>query len=465
MKIKRLQDRLQFANLTPAQQIALSFFGVIFIGTVLLALPFSNQPSGTATVLDHLFTATSAVCVTGLTTITVADQYTAFGQTVLLLLMQIGGLGLMTLIAAFLIFLSGKLNLSDKMALSEAVNRSDFKDFLKFIRNIIKYTIVFEGIGFFVLSFVFVPHYGWGDGLFKALFIAVSAFCNAGLDTLGSNSLQAYVNHPVVNITVASLIVMGGLGFGVWFELSRASKRLVLPNQGWRRILREIKVHARIVLIMTFILIISGTALILMLEAGNPQSLQPLPPFSQLMAAVFQSITLRTAGFSTLVIGMLRPATLLVMIIFMFIGGSPGGTAGGIKTTTVAILVLMIVAEMRSQKSIVVFGRTIEREIFRKAFIVAFMLLMTLLTGIIALLAVEPFSFMDLAFEATSAIATVGLSTGITASLSNAGKLIIIALMYLGRIGPLTLMLSVGRHPKMSKANDLTYPNANILIG
>ena len=443
MKIKRLQDRLQFANLTPAQQIALSFFGVIFIGTVLLALPFSNQPSGTATVLDHLFTATSAVCVTGLTTITVADQYTAFGQTVLLLLMQIGGLGLMTLIAAFLIFLSGKLNLSDKMALSEAVNRADFKDFLKFIRNIIKYTIVFEGIGFIVLSFVFVPQFGLGDGLFKALFIAVSAFCNAGLDTLGSNSLQAYVNHPVVNITVASLIVMGGLGFGVWFELSRASKRLVLPNQGWRRILREIKVHARIVLIMTFILITSGTALILMLEAGNPQSLQPLPPFSQLMAAVFQSITLRTAGFSTLVIGMLRPATLLVMIIFMFIGGSPGGTAGGIKTTTVAILVLMIVAEMRSQKSIVVFGRTIEREIFRKAFIVAFMLLMTLLTGIIALLAVEPFSFMDLAFEATSAIATVGLSTGITASLSNAGKLIIIALMYLGRIGPLTLMLSV----------------------
>lgn len=465
MKFSRLQDRLQFANLTPAQQIALSFFGVIFIGTVLLALPISNNPQQYATVLDHLFTATSAVCVTGLSTIVVADQYSLFGQMVIIGLMQVGGLGLMTLIAAFLIFLSGKLTLTDKMALSEAVNRADFKDFLKFIRNIIKYTIVFEGVGFILLSLAFVPQFGWGDGLFKAVFIAVSAFCNAGLDTLGGISLQGYVNDPLVNFTVAALIVMGGLGFGVWFELSRASKWILMPNQGWRRIIREVRVHARIVLIMTFILILSGTALILMLEAGNPNSLQPLPPFSQLMAAVFQSITLRTAGFSTLVIGMLRPATLLVMIVFMFIGGSPGGTAGGIKTTTVAILILMIMAELRSQKNIVVFGRTIEREVFRKAFIVAFILLMTLLIGIIALLAIEPFSFMDLAFEATSAIATVGLSTGITSSLSVAGKLIIIALMYLGRIGPLTLMLSVGRHPKMPKANDLTYPSANILIG
>jgi trk system potassium uptake protein TrkH len=403
--------------------------------------------------------------VTGLTTLVVAEQYSVFGQTVILGLMQIGGLGLMTLIAAFLIFLSGKLTLSDKMALSEAVNRADFKDFLKFIRNIIKYTLVFEGVGFVLLSFTFVPQYGWGEGLFKAIFIAVSAFCNAGLDILGSTSLQHYVNNPWVNIVVAALIVMGGLGFGVWFELSRASKRLVMPNQGWQRIVREIRVHARIVLITTFILILSGTALILMLEAGNPDSLQALPPFSQLMAAVFQSITLRTAGFSTVIIGLFRPATLLVMMVFMFIGGSPGGTAGGIKTTTVAILVLMIIAELRSQKSIVVFGRTIEREIFRKAFIVAFILLMTLLIGIVALLAVESFSFMELAFEATSAIATVGLSTGITASLSAPGKLIIIALMYLGRIGPLTLMLSVGRHPKLSKANDLTYPSANILIG
>jgi trk system potassium uptake protein len=465
MKFSRLQDRLQFANLSPAQQIALSFFSVIFVGTILLSLPISNHPNQAATVLDHLFTATSAVCVTGLTTIVVVEQYTLFGQVIILGLMQIGGLGLMTLIAAFLIFLSGKLTLTDKMALSEAVNRTDFKDFLKFIRNIIKYTIVFEGFGVLLLSFVFVPQFGWGEGLFKSLFIAVSAFCNAGLDILGSVSLQAYVNNPLVNFTVAALIVMGGLGFGVWFELSRASKRIFKPNQGWHRIIREVKVHARIVLITTFILIISGTALILMLEAGNPNSLQPLPPFSQLMAASFQSITLRTAGFSTLIIGMFRPATLLVMMVFMFIGGSPGGTAGGIKTTTVAILILMIVAELRSQKNIVVFGRTIEREVFRKAFIVAFILLMTLLVGIVALLAVEPFSFMDLAFEATSAIATVGLSTGITSSLSSAGKLIIIALMYLGRIGPLTLMLSVGRHPKMSKANDLTYPSANILIG
>jgi len=236
-------------------------------------------------------------------------------------------------------------------------------------------------------------------------------------------------------------------------------------NQGVKRILHHLKVHTKLAVIMTLTLIFSGMALIFVIEYGNVDTLGNLPLSTKLLASLFQSVTLRTAGFSTINIGLLRPATQMIMIIYMFIGGSPGGTAGGIKTTTFAILILMIIAELRSQKSIIVFGRTIERELFRKAFIIAFMLLATLLTGILLLTLIEPFSWLSICFEATSAIATVGLSMGITAALSSTGKCIIIALMYLGRIGPLTLLLSIGNHNKHFKANDMTYPSANVLVG
>lgn len=459
-------DKFTFGNLKPAQQIVLSFAGVIFVGSLLLWLPISNQPLAEAkSYLDHLFISTSAVCVTGLTTFVVAEQYTLFGQIVILVLMQIGGLGLMTMIAAFVIYLGNKMTLSDRLTVLEATNRVGFHDFRKFVLNIIKYTFIFESIGFIVLSTQLIPEFGLLDGLFKSLFTAVSAFCNAGLDIFGASSIASYVNSVVINVTVAALIVMGGLGFGVWFDLSRASKSIIKSKFDLRFVFNHLKVHTRWVLTITMILIFGGAALIYGLEYTNSSSIGELTWFSKIMASFFQSITLRTAGFSTLNIGLLRPATQMIMIVFMFIGGSPGGTAGGIKTTTFTILILMIVAELRSQKNIIVFGRTIEREYFRKAFIIFFVLLSTLFIGILLLSVFEPFGSLAIVFEATSAIATVGLSMGITSSLSAIGKVIIIALMYLGRIGPLTLLLSVGEHKKHNVANDMTYPSANILIG
>lgn len=463
MTITKLRKKLR-NSLSPAQQIALSFASVILTGAFLLNLPISNRIEG-ATFIDHLFTSTSAVCVTGLSTIVVAQQYTTFGHWVIIALMQVGGLGLMTLIAVFVIFLSGKLSISNRLALNEAVNFFNLNDFHHFIINILKYTIIFESIGFLLYAIRFVPQFGWSSGIFISLFTAVSAFVNAGLDIIGPVSLQAYAHDPIVNFTTMYLIVVGGLGFGVWFDLSQGSKSLIRKSNPLQYVVKHLKVHTKIVITTTLALIFGGALLILLIEFNNPNTIQSFNFFDKIMASLFQSITTRTAGFATLNMASMKAASLLIMMLLMFIGGSPGGTAGGIKTTTFAILVLMIVSELRNKKEIIVFNRKIEREQFRKAFVIAFILLMTVTTGIILLLIIEPFDLLSIAFESISAIATVGLSMGITSSLSYIGKVIIISLMYLGRIGPLTLMLSIGRKQSSKKGQDISYPSADILIG
>ena len=463
MTLNKIRKKIR-TTFTPAQQIALSFASVILIGAFLLSLPISNKIEGTS-LLDHLFTSTSAVCVTGLTTIVVVDQYSVFGQWVIIGLMQIGGLGLMTLIAVFVIFMSGKLTLSSRLALNEAVNFFNLNDFNHFIQAILKYTLFFEIIGFILLATQFVPIFGMGEGLFISLFTAVSAFCNAGLDILGSSSLQAYVHDPLVNLTIMFLIVVGGLGFGVWFDISQGSKSLIRKTYPLQYIIKHFKVHTKLAISMTIGLILAGTLIIFLFEYNNMNSIGEFNFLDKIMASLFQSITTRTAGFATLNIASMKSASLFAMMILMFIGGSPGGTAGGIKTTTFAILVFMIISELQNKKDIIVFNRNIQREHFRKAFVVAFILLTTLSIGIIGLSLTEPFDFLSILFEAVSAIATVGLSMGITSSLSSIGKVIIVLLMYLGRIGPLTLMLSINRKVVCKKGQDISYSNAEILIG
>ncbi|HCT63383.1 MAG TPA: hypothetical protein DIC19_04715 [Erysipelotrichaceae bacterium] len=462
MSFKRIKRKIRY-KLNPAQQIALSFALVILVGTFLLSLPISNKIAGTP-LIDHLFTVVSAVCVTGLTTVIIVNQYTQFGLWVILIIIQIGGLGLMTLIALFVIFLSGKLSISNRLALNEAVNYFDLHDFNHFIRSIMKYTLFFETIGFVLLSFRFIPIFGVNQGLFTALFTAVSAFCNAGLDTLGAVSLQAYVSDPLVNFTVMFLIVVGGLGFGVWFDISQGSKSLLKGKYTLNYIIKHFKVHTKIAITTSIVLIFGGALIIFVAEYGNPTTIGLLSLPDKMMSSLFQSVTTRTAGFATLNMALMKSASLFVIIILMFIGGSPGGTAGGIKTTTFAIMILMITAELRGHKELIVFNRRIPREHFRKAFVVAFMLLTTVTIGIIFLNLTESFDFLSISFEAVSAIATVGLSMGITSGLSSVGKVIIILLMYLGRIGPLTLMLSVNRSG-LRKGHELSYPVGDILIG
>lgn len=463
MTLNKLRRKIR-TNFTPAQQIALSFASVILTGAFLLSLPISNRLAG-PTFIDHLFTSTTAVCVTGLTTVVLFDQYTLFGQWVIIGLMQIGGLGLMTLIAVFVIFVSGKLSVANRLALNEAVNFFNLNDFNHFIKNILKYTLVFESIGIILYATRFVPEFGWSQGLFISLFTAVSAFVNAGLDILGPISLQGYVHDPIVNFTTMYLIVVGGLGFGVWFDLSQGSKSLIRKSHPFHYVINHLKVHTKVAITTTLCLIFGGALLLLVIEFNNPETIQAFNFFDKVMASLFQSVTTRTAGFATLNMASMKAASLIIMMILMFIGGSPGGTAGGIKTTTFAILLLMIFSELASKKEIIVFNRKIEREQFRKAFVIAFILLMTVTTGIILLSIIEPFETLEIAFESVSAIATVGLSMGITSSLSYFGKVIIISLMYLGRIGPLTLLLSINRKQTSRKGQEISYPSADILIG
>lgn len=448
---------------SPTQQITLSFLAVILVGSFLLMLPISNAEP-LLPYIDYLFTSTSAVCVTGLSTLVVQTQFTVFGKVIMIILMQIGGLGLMTLIAIFLIYVEGKLSLSTKVAMSEAVNRSNFDDFHHFIEAIIKYTIFFELIGFILLSIRFVPQYGLTDGLFNALFISVSAFCNAGFDPFGANSLAMYVSDPLVILTVAGLIVTGGLGFGVWFDVSQGSKLILRGKQRIRYVLKHFHVHVKVVIVMTFYLIISGTILFFVFEMNNPDSIAHLSLIDKLLNSLFNSITLRTAGFALLNVGLFKTYTLLYMMIFMIIGGSPGGTAGGFKTTTFAILILMVIAELKGKNSITVFSRRIERDQFRRAFIIVVILISILFTGILLLTISEPFDLTQIAFEASSAIGTVGLSMGITPNLSFIGKWIIILLMFIGRIGPLTMILSININ-STKKGVEVNYPKADILIG
>lgn len=463
MTLNKIRKKIRL-NLKPAQQIAISFASVILTGAFLLSLPISNKIPGVA-FINHLFTSTTAVCVTGLTTVVLVDQYTLFGKWVIIGLMQVGGLGLMTLIAIFVIFVSGKLTLANRLALNEAVNFFNLNDFNHFIKNILKYTIFFETIGFLLYATRFVPEFGWSRGLFISLFTAVSAFVNAGLDIVGSISLQAYVHDPIVNFTTMFLIVVGGLGFGVWFDLSQGSKSIIKRSHPVQYVIKHFKVHTKVAITTTSCLIIGGALLILLIEFNNPNSIQSFSFLDKIMASLFQSVTTRTAGFATLNMANMKAASLLIMMMLMFIGGSPGGTAGGIKTTTFAILILMITSELTSRKEITVFNRKIDREQFRKAFVIAFMLLSTLITGILFLTITEPFTTLELSFEAVSAIATVGLTMGITSDLSEFGKVVIILLMYLGRIGPLTLLLSINRKQSIKKGLDISYPSADILIG
>jgi trk system potassium uptake protein len=451
-------------KLRPAQQIALSFLFVILIGTVLLALPVSTKVQGTP-LLDHLFIATSAVCVTGLSPLVAVDTYTVFGQTVILLLMQIGGLGLMTLIAIFLLAIGGKLAHREKMVVAEATNIGSMSGLGKFLGFIIGYTLIFEFFGMILLSFVFVPEFGWSSGLFKALFTSVSAFCNAGFDNIGAYSLQPYVSNIIVNLTVSSLIIMGGLGFSVWFDLTKSANSILKQHHAVKRVVQHLQVHVKLVFFMTIALILSGWLFLLIIEFNNPASLGSLSFVDKIMAAYFQSVTLRTAGFSTINIAALYPASHLMMMAFMFIGGSPGGTAGGIKTTTFALVVLMVLTEILNHENLTLYKRSVSRDIARRALSVMVLSFTIVFVGMLLLSISEKADFMVIAFETFSAFGTVGLSMGITPALTNIGKIVVILLMFVGRIGPVAVAFSLRTNRKFKKSVEVTYPTGHVIVG
>ena len=447
------------------QLLAMSFGFVILCGSLLLSLPISNkieiQP-----IINNLFVAVSAVCVTGLTPIVIVDQYTVFGQCVLILLMQIGGLGLMTFLALFITAARKKMNYAEKQLLADATSKTDMSKVPEYVKRIAKYTLFFEMIGFVLLCIRMVPEYGPLTGMFNSLFLSISAFCNAGIDNISAASMAAYVSDPLVSLTIMGLIVTGGLGFVVWFDLSNHLKEKRETHYSPKTLWQHLNLHTKLVVTMTSILLISGFLLIFVIEYNNPQSLGNLSFGSKLLAAAFQSVTLRTAGFSTLNIGALHPATLFLMCIFMLIGGSPGGTAGGIKTTTLGAFVILVHATLKQNDSPHCFKREISQAAFLKAFVTFWLFLCALIAAItlVGIFEGTSFSFLEIMFECFSAIGTVGLSMGITPALSTASKIVIMVLMFIGRIGPITLVLSFVKN-RRKKVSGVKYSDEDIIIG
>ena len=444
--------------------LAAGFLGVILLGGVLLWLPISNQQP--IAFIDALFTSTSAVCVTGLVTITPQVQFTLFGKIVLLLLIQVGGLGVVACIASFFFLLRKRITVKERIVIQEAYNMDRLGGIVGMLRRVIVGVFLVEGAGALFYAFQFVPEYGWIKGLGYSIFHAVSAFCNAGIDVLGSTSLSVYSANPLVNLTTMALIVLGGLGFVVWFDVLDNFRRLRKRRKTVGAGIAGLKLHSKLVILMTAVLLVVGTVVIFLMEYRNPQTMGGMSTGEKLLASAFQSVTTRTAGFFTVSQSGLTQESKLLDCILMFIGGSPGGTAGGVKTTTIAMLVMACITFVRGGKDTECFGRKITMENFRTGFAVAMLAFMVFITGTVTVLIIEPASvpLINVMYETASAIGTVGLTADLTPSLARGSQAVIMALMYVGRIGPLTLALVFAGKPNYrDKIREL--PDERIMVG
>ncbi len=444
--------------------LTVGFFGVILAGAFLLWLPICNQEP--IAFMDALFTSTSAVCVTGLVTIVPAAQFTVVGKVVLLILIQIGGLGVIGCATAFFLLLKKRITLRERVVMQESYSMDGLGGVVGMVRKVILGTFVVEGVGALLYAFQFVPEYGLLRGAAYAVFHAVSAFCNAGIDILGADSLAGYAGNPLVNFTTMMLVVLSGIGFVVWYDVIGNVRRIYkkeVPKKWW---FTRLKLHSKLAIVTTLVLLLVGALAVFLMEYSNPDTLGGMPLGDKVMASMFQSVTTRTAGFYTISQGALHEETKLVSSILMFIGGSPGGTAGGVKTTTIAMLVLWCITLIRGGKDAECFGRKITVSNFRTGFAVVTLAFLILIGGTLAILMIEKDSvaMTDVLFETSSAIGTVGLTADLTPQLKRASQVIIMFLMYVGRIGPMTLALSfAGKQNPKDKLREL--PQERIMVG
>ena len=439
-------------RLTTTQIIMLSFLGMILLGSLLLALPVSSADGVPVPYLDALFTATTATCVTGLVTLPTFSTWSIFGQVVILVLIQVGGLGVITVISAFMLLLHKRVGIGERLLLQDAFNLNTLSGIVRFVKRVLFGTFLVELLGAVFYMTVFVPQFGL-RGVWISAFTAVSAFCNAGIDIIGPNSLCDYATNPVVNLVTSALIILSGIGYIVWWDVLRVG----------RKGFRGLTLHSKIAISTTLVLIFGGGLLIFLLEYGNPLTIGELSLFDKLQVSFFQSITTRTAGFATVPQENLTNASSLLCLLLMFIGGSPVGTAGGIKTVTVAVLAVSALATIRNQNDVTLFNRTISRQAVNKAVAVAAMSFAILFGSTMLLCAVTDASALDIVYETVSATATVGLTRNLTPYLSSAGKAVIIATMYLGRVGPISLALALNSSKK--QRNLIKNPTEDISVG
>ena len=446
-------------SLSTTQIILLSFLATILLGSLLLSLPISWADGVKVSYIDALFTATTATCVTGLVTLPTATTWSIFGQAVILLLIQIGGLGVITIMSGFMLMLHQKMGIGDRLLIQDAFNLNTMSGLTKFIKSVLLGTLIIEGLGALLYMTVFVPKFG-AKGIWISVFNAVSAFCNAGIDVIGDNSLCDYATTPLINITTSALIILGGIGYIVWWDVIRVLRGST-PSK--RRIFKYLTLQSKLAIVSTLILIPLGAVTVFACEYGNPETIGNLSLFDKIQVSFFQSITTRTAGFATIPQENLTGASAIISLVLMIIGGSPVGTAGGVKTATVVVLLCSAFATVRNKKQATIFNRTLSEDSIRKAVAVVTTFSLVMITSVILLSACTDAPAIDVIYESVSATATVGLSRNLTPSLNLAGKLVIISTMYFGRIGPISLAVALGR--KSENQNIINEPTEEISIG
>ena len=441
--------------LSPMQIIALSFVLIIALGTFLLTRPIASRDGQSCPLLSALFTATSATCVTGLTPFDTWTQWSGFGQGVLLCLIEIGGLGFMSMATLFIFLLRRRIGLKQRMLMAQALSLNDMNGVVRLQKTVLLGSLSVEGLGALILTVHFLPRFGLGKSLWLGVFHSVSAFCNAGFDIFGflepGASLGQFQNDPVVLLTLGVLVIAGGLGFLVWEELAE------------RKPFRKCSVYCRLVLATTLVLLLAGWALTCLLEWNNPQTLGGMPVWQKLLGGLFQSITLRTAGFAAIDQAKLTEGGKAMSILFMLIGGSSGSTAGGLKTVTFVVLVLFLWARLRGRGTVCAFRWTIPDSQVMDAMTIATAMVLLSFFGAVFICATSPVGFTNALYETVSALATVGLTAGTTGSLSVPAQCLIILYMYFGRVGVLTISLGFLSGDRVTER--FRYAQTSLLIG
>lgn len=447
LKVKKV------TKLKPVQILALGFALVILIGALLLCLPISSQNGESTNFVDCLFTSTSSVCVTGLITKDTATYWSTFGKCVIITLIQIGGLGFMSFTTLVFLLLGKRITLKERLVMQEAMNFFSLQGLVKMSKYILLFTFSIEGIGALILSTQFIPKLGIMKGIAYSVFHSISAFCNAGFDLMGNfSSLTSYYDNSVVILTISMLIITGGLGFFAWSELYHRKKA------------SRFTLHTKVVVISTVLLIVIGTILMFAFERNNPNTLLDMSFKDKVLNSLFASVSPRTAGFNSIATDGMSGAGRLLTIILMFIGGSPGSTAGGIKTTTLVVLIFTILCLIKGREDTEICQKRLCKELVYKA-IVIFIMSLTLIMGVTLVLSFTEvgFTLEQILYEVVSAFGTVGLTLGITSELSAVGKIIIAISMYFGRVGPLTIVLALAK--KHSNRANIKYPEEKILVG
>ena len=454
--LKKLGTRIN--KMQPTQIMVSGFALVILVGALLLNLPIATQNNESIGFLDALFTSTSAVCVTGLVVVDTATYWSTFGQVVIIMLIQTGGLGFMTVTTLFALITKKKINLRERLLIQESLNQIDLSGLVKLTRYVLLITITIEGIGALLLSTIFIPQLGLTKGIWYSIFHAISAFCNAGFDLMGTisgpfSSLTSYVNNFTVTMTISLLIILGGLGFPVILDIIRSKK------------MSKLMLHSKVVIVTSTILIVIGAVFVFCVEYNNPDTLGGLSLGGKLLASLFQAVVPRTAGFNSIDLGIMHQGTIFVMIILMFIGASPASTGGGIKTTTLATLILTVRSFVLGKTDIEVYERRIESTTVRKSVGIFFLATSMVIMGTLLISLTEPsFTLVEAGFEVVSAFATVGSSIGGSPNLSVVGKIIIMTYMFMGRVGSLTILMAL--LSKGNKKNQLIkYPEGKIIVG